>query len=353
MSYQFLKEHNLMKQNNRIRIQIPNILENKKIRQIRIIPKYKAKYIEILYYFEKEKDQIDPLAQVKENNNFNILSIDLGINNLTTCTIYKPYEKLKNKFKAFIIDGKKLKSWNQWYNKRIKFLKKKLNEDKNNQIHYSKQMYNITYKRNNRIYDYINKTCNYIVKYCLQNDIHMIILGYNQGMKQNIDLGKKNNQKITNISLYRLKEQLIYRCEETNIKLIIQEESYTSKANFINNDYIFTYKKNKNNKWVLETVNNKVELKKIIFSGIRRKGLYKTNDNIRINADVNGSLNIMRKALLNKEISNIISNVVNEKHLICGEQIIDKKILSRLKEDVKKVLDIRGGLVTPIRIKLV
>jgi len=350
MSYQFLKEHDLMKINDRIKIQIFHILENKKIRQIRITPKYKAKYIEIHYYFEKEKDQIDPLAQVKENNNFNILSIDLGINNLTTCTIYKPYEKLKNKFRAFIIDGKKLKSYNQWYNKRIKFLKKKLNEDKNknNQIHYSKQMYNITYKRNNRIYDYINKTCNYIVKYCLQNDIHIIILGYNQGMKQNIDLGKKSNQKITNIPFYKLKEQLIYRCEEKNIKLIMQEESYTSKANFINNDYIFTYDKN-----ALRTIKNKVELKKIIFSGIRRKGLYKTNNNIKINADVNGSLNIMRKALLNKEISNIISNVVNEEHLICGEQIIDKKILSRLKEDVKKILDIRGGLVTPIRIKLV
>ena len=94
-------------------------------------------------------------------------------------------------------------------------------------------------------------------------------------------------------------------------------------------------------------------MKKKNFSEIRRKGLYKTNDNIKINADVNGSLNIMRKALLNKEISNNISNVVNEEHPICGEQIIDNKILSRLKEDVKKVLDIRGGLVTPIRIKLV
>ena len=340
----FIQENNLsLKEKDRIKIQIPIILKNKKIRQIRIIPKYKAKYIEIHYYFEK--DQIDPLIQVKGNNNCNIMSIDLGINNLTTCTIYKPHEKLRNKFKAFIIDGKKLKSWNQWYNKRIKFLKQKLNENKNNQIHYSKQMYNITYKRNNRVYDYINKACNYIIKYCLQNNINIIILGYNQDMKQNIELGKKNNQKIANIPFYRLKEQLKYKCEENNIRLIIQEESYTSKANFIDNDYIFTYKKN-----VLRTINNKIELKKKNFSGQRiYRGLYKVKNNIKINADVNGSLNIMRKALLNNELNkDDISNVVNEEHLICGKQI-----LFRLKKDVKEVLDIRGGLVTPIRIKLI
>ena len=166
-----------------------------------------------------------------------------------------------------------MKFYNQWYNKRIKFLKKKLNENKNNQIYYSKQMYNIIYKRNNRIYDYINKTCNYIVKYCLQNDIYIIILGYNQSIKQNIDLGQKSNQKIINIPFYRLKEQLIYRCEEKNIELIIQEESYTSKANFINNNYILSYKKNENNKNVLKTINNKIKLKKTNIFGNKKKRL--------------------------------------------------------------------------------
>ena len=250
---------------------------------------------------------------------------------MATCVAYKPNEKLKNIFKSFIIDGKKLKSWNQLYNKMISILQSR---NKSNQ--WTKQIYQVLRKRNNRVNDYINKACKKIVDYCLNNDINNIILGYNQGIKQNIELGKINNQNFVNIPFYKIKENLAYRCEGNKINLIIQEESYTSKANFINNDYIPIYGKTELRKNVYD------ENSKYKFTGKRiKRGLYKYNEDLKlkldyINADMNGSLNIMRKYLNNK------SNIVND------SRIDDIKLV----EDFRRVLYDRGVLVTPIRIRL-
>ena len=330
MSKEFLKggmilfNGSIVQPHNRIRIKLPNILKDKNIKQIWIIPKNKGNYFEIQYVYEIIKK-----INLKKKNT-NLLSIDLGINNLCTCVSYK--ENDKNKFKSFILDGKKLKSVNQFYNKQISKLKQLAAKD-NKAPYFTKKMYNITRKRNNRINDYIHKVCKYIIDYCLMNKIDTIILGYNKNIKQNINIGRKNNQNFVNIPFYKIKENLKYKSELNNIELVIQEESYTSKANFINNDYMPIYIEER-----IRTIERKVELKKIRFSGRRPKRgkyIFTNNSSSRfkvnyINVDMNGSLNIMRK-YLNR------SKVVNSMKLV---------------NDFNTVLYHRGILLVPIRIKV-
>ena len=328
MSKEFLKggmilyDGSIVQSHERIKIQIPNILKDKNIKQIWIIPKHKGNYFEIQYVYEIRKK-----INLKKKNN-NLLSIDLGINNLCTCVNYK--EKDKNKFKSFIIDGKKLKSINQFYNKQISKLQQLAAKD-NKAPYYTKKMYNITKKRNNRINDIIHKACKYIIDYCLINGIDTIILGYNENIKQNINIGKRNNQNFINIPFYKIKENLRYRSELNNIELVIQEESYTSKANFINNDYIPIYGKVELRKDVYD------ENKKYKFSGSRpKRGKYvfdKTSTRFKvnyINADMNGSLNIMRKYL---DKSKVVSSI-------------------RLVNNFNAALYHRGVLLAPIRIRV-
>ena len=257
-----------------------------------------------------------------------MLSIDLGINNLCTCVSYK--ENDKNKFQSFILDGKKLKSINQFYNKQISKLKSLAAKD-NKTPYYTKKMYNITKKRNNKINEIIHKTCKYIIDYCLMNKIDTIILGYNENIKQNINIGKRNNQNFVNIPFYKIKENLKYRSELKNIELIIQEESYTSQANFIRNDYIPVYGKVELKKNVYD------KNKKYKFSGSRpNRGKYvfdKTSTRFKvnyINADMNGSLNIMRKYL---DKSKVVSSM-------------------KLVNNFNATLYHRGVLLTPIRIRV-
>ena len=333
MSKLFLKggitlfDGSVAQSHDRVKVKLPDILKDKKIKQIWIIPKNKGFYFEIqvIYEIKINNDQIDQLSRNK------YLSIDLGINNLCTCTYYNPYSiNLKNKFKSFIIDGKKLKSTNQYYNKQISKLQQLAAKD-NKAPYYTKRMYNITKKRNNRINDYIDKTSKYIIDYCLKYGIYTIVLGYNQQWKNKSKLNKKNNQNFINIPFYKLKENLKYRSKINNIELIIQEESYTSKANFINNDYIPTYGKVELKKNVYD------ENKKYKFTGYRlsrKRGQYVFNNTSYklklnyINSDLNGSLNILRKYLNN------ISKVVN------------------IVKDFNDILYHSGVLVTPIRIRL-
>ena len=145
LSKQYLKQNNLTHISiNRPKIQIPDILKDKNIKQIWIVPKGNGNYFEIHYVYEINENIQDQFDQDSKNN---YLSIDLGINNLATCVAYKPNEKFKNIFKSFIIDGKKLKSWNQLYNKMINILQSR---NKNNN-QWTKQMYQVLRKRNNRI----------------------------------------------------------------------------------------------------------------------------------------------------------------------------------------------------------
>lgn len=260
-SYTFKKKYE-----TKIQIKIPKVLENKKIKEIRIIPKFNARFFEIQYTYEIKEENI------RLNTN-NALAIDLGVNNLCTC--------VTNTGKSFIVDGKKLKSINQFFNKQNAKLQSI--KDKQSIKRQTKQQFLISRKRKNRVNDYINKTCRYIINYCLTNYIGTLVIGYNQSFQNKTNLGKRNNQIFTQLPFGKIREKLEYLCKRYNINYILQEESYTSKASFFDNDDLPIY--NMDNPQTYE------------FSGKRvKRGLYQTKDGYLFNADCNGALNILRKS---------------------------------------------------------
>lgn len=254
------------KYETKVQIKVPKVLEDKKIKEIQIIPKFNARFFEIQYTYEIQEENI----QLNINN---ALAIDLGVNNLCTC--------ITNTGKSFIVDGRKLKSINQFFNKQNAKLQSI--KDKQNIKRQTKQQYLISRKRKNRVDDYINKTCRYIINYCIVNDIGALVIGYNQSFQNKTNLGRKNNQIFTQLPFGKIREKLEYLCKRYNINYILQEESYTSKASFFDNDELPIY--NMDNPQTYE------------FSGKRvKRGLYQTKDGYLFNADCNGALNILRKS---------------------------------------------------------
>ena len=254
------------KTHQEVKVKLPSVLKGKKIKEIRIIPKQHSRYFEIQYIYEVEEVQ-------RELNKENVLGIDLGIDNLCTC--------VTNTGASFIIDGRKLKSINQYYNK----INAKLQsiKDKQKIERTTLRQKRITRKRNNRINDYLSKAARTIVNYCLNNDIGKLVLGYNEDFQRNSNIGSINNQNFVNIPYGKLRDKLIYLCKLYGIEFKLQEESYTSKASFFDGDEIPIY--------------DKENPQEYIFSGKRiKRGLYQTSTGKLINADCNGALNILRKS---------------------------------------------------------
>ena len=250
-----------------ISIKIPPILHDKHIKEIRIIPKANGRFFEIQYIYEQDCIQ-------KNLNKNNALSLDLGVDNLVTA--------VSNSGKSFIIDGKHLKSVNQWFNKenaRLQSIKDKQGKKK---ITTNRQNA-LARKRNSRVNDYMNKTAGMIINHCINNDIGILVIGYNVTFQRNCNLRKENNQNFVNILFGELRSKLQYLCKLNGIEFIEQEESYTSKASFWDRDIIPVY--------------NADNPQRYSFSGKRvHRGLYKTANGKLINADVNGALNILRKS---------------------------------------------------------
>ena len=250
-----------------VEITIPPILLDKKVKEIRIIPKAKARFFEIQYIYEAECVQ-------RNLNTDNALALDLGINNLVTA--------VSSNGRSFIIDGRKLKSTNQWFNKenaRLQSIKDKQ--------HYGKKSTNrqkaIARDRTNKVNDYMNKAARKVINYCIANDIGALVVGYNETFQQSSHIGKRNNQNFVNIPYGQLRSKLEYLCRLNGIVFVKQEESYTSKSSFWDQDDIPVY--------------NADNPREYQFSGKRvHRGQYKTASGKTINADVNGALNIMRKS---------------------------------------------------------
>ncbi|QYR61289.1 transposase [Fusobacterium polymorphum] len=254
------------KTHKEIAIKLPPVLKGKKIKEIRIIPKQHSMYFEIQYTYEVKEVQ-------RELNKENGLGIDLGIDNLCTC--------VTNNGASFLIDGRKLKSINRYYNK----INAKLQsiKDKQKIERTTLRQKRIARKRNNRIEDYLSKVARIIINYCLNNDIGKIVLGYNEDFQRNSNIGSINNQNFVNIPYGKLRDKLIYLCKLYGIEFKLQEESYTSKASFFDGDEIPIY--------------DKENPQEYIFSGKRiKRGLYQTSVGKLINADCNGALNILRKS---------------------------------------------------------
>ena len=250
-----------------VEITIPPILVDKKIKEIRIMPKNNARFFEIQYIYEAECIQ-------RNLNKNHALALDLGINNLVTA--------VTSNGRSFIIDGRRLKSINQWFNKenaRLQSIKDKQ--------HFGKKPTNrqkaIARERNNKVNDYMNKAARKVVDYCITNNIGTLVVGYNETFQRNNHLGKQNNQNFVNIPFGQLRSKLEYLCELNDIIFVKQEESYTSKSSFWDKDDLPVY--------------NADNPQEYSFSGKRvHRGLYQTASGKTFNADVNGALNIMRKS---------------------------------------------------------
>jgi putative transposase len=237
------------------------ITDFKKINCVRVVPRDGYYVIEVVYTIDDV-----PLKQ----NNGKYLSIDLGLNNLATCV-----SNVKN-LNPFIINGKPLKSINHFYNKKVSYYKSKL--EKNNKKT-SKRLNRLNLKRNNKISNYLFKSVKEIIQRVKDNNLNTIIIGNNKEWKQNINIGKKNNQNFVQIPHSRFIDIIKYKCEIEGINVKIQEESYTSKCSFLDSEEIKKH----------ET-----------YKGKRiKRGLFKTFNGKIINADVNAGYNILKKAIPN------------------------------------------------------
>jgi hypothetical protein len=186
--------------------------------------------------------------------------------------------------KPIVFNGRPLKSINQYYNKKKAKLQSIL--ETRNKKNTSKKLRKLELDRKNKMDYQLHKTSKEIVTHCKSNSLNTIVIGKNKEWKTEINIGKRNNQAFTNIPHSRFIQLIKYKCEKQGINVIEQEESYTSKASFIDHDFIPVFKKNQKNE--------------IKFSGNRiKRGLYKSLNGNLINADVNGSYNILRKAIPN------------------------------------------------------
>jgi len=237
----------------------PSNLEWKDIKEIRILPRNHCFYAEFVYVVKTETIPVNP--------NY-VLGIDHGIDNWLTC--------VSNVGTSFIVDGKHLKSLNQWYNKQIA-------NKKQGKPHgfWSKSLSAITEKRNRQVRDAINKAARLVINHCFENSIGRIVFGWNQGQKDGATLGKKGNQNFIQIPTARLKSRIQELCSRYGIEFIETEESYTSKASFLEQDYLPEFGAKPDN-W--EPSGKRV-----------KRGLYRTAFNQYVNADCNAAANIIRK----------------------------------------------------------
>jgi len=238
---------------------MPSNLEYSRIREYRILPRNGEFYLELVYKVESVQAPVDSTK---------VLGIDHGINNWLTC--------VSNVVTSFIVDGRHLKSLNQWYNKRVSVLK-----ENQPQGFWSKQLARVTETRNRQMRDAVNKAARLVINHCLENQIQTVVFGWNKGQKDSINLGDNTNQKFVQIPTARLKDRIKQLCEQYGIKFVETEESYTSKASFLDLDELPKFGE-KPEGWQ--------------ESGKRvKRGLYRTANNLYVNADCNGAANILRK----------------------------------------------------------
>ena len=229
--------------------------------QVRFLPRNKHIIIELVYNIEVPET---------EKSNGRYLSIDIGVDNLVVMT---------NNFKEqpVIVNGKGLKSMNQYYNKSLahyRSITKMLNKQD-----YSNRQNKLTIKRNAKITDYLHKTSRFIVNYAKQHSVSVIVIGHNKEWKQNSILSKKVNQHFVQIPFNTLIQQIQYKAEEFGIKVILVEESYTSGTSFLDNELPAKENYNKSRR--------------------KHRGLFKSNNGTLINADVNGAFQILKKVFPN------------------------------------------------------
>lgn len=240
------------------------------IRQVRLVPSTACFIVEVVY----EKD-----VQVTEKVAGSVAAIDLGLNNFVTFLDNQGNQ-------PFIINGKGIKSYNQNFNKKKAKLQSKLPKN----VYSSKQLLQLNFKRNMCMQNFLHQASAIVMKELISRKIETLIIGYNEDWKQNINLGKRTNQQFVQIPYKTFVDKLIYKCEDYGIKVILTEESYTSKIDHLAGEEMHKHKK---------------------YKGKRiHRGLFLSSTGIAINADVNGAIGIMRKVFSESARQIVDSGVV-------------------------------------------
>jgi putative transposase len=266
---QALSKRVFKKTGKRVPSGLPIAIETKvlwdAIDQVRIIPRLDGYMVEVVYQKAEEQTTVDPSL---------IAAIDLGVTTLAAVT------STKQGFQPLLVNGRPLKSMNQHYNKQRAHHQSHLAKATR---YTSRQLDRITTKRNRRINAYLHTASRRIINLLVQEGIGTLVVGKNLYWKQEVELGRKQNQEFVQIPHARFIEMLTYKTKLVGIQVVLQEESYTSQASFLDRDVIPTYNPERN--------------EKPHFRGKREKrGLYRASDGRRIHADVQGSYNILRKA---------------------------------------------------------
>ena len=275
----YKKKYNLVEYNNQViskkKLKLGYVGTSKMKQGIKIANRHKDLNFKCFRIYNKNNKILCELIYEKEigqiEKNGRVASIDIGLENLFTVAFN--YNK-----KGISIKGTKLKAINQYFNKKKANLQSMLP----NKQYVSKSINQLMYKREEQLRNYIGYYTNKLIEILKNEKISKLVVGYNKGWKQNINIGSKNNQNFLNIPFRKILDILKYKLEDNGIEYKEQEESYTSKASYLDNDDIPIYKE---------------ETKEIKFSGRRiKRGIYKSKQGNIINADLNGALNILKKS---------------------------------------------------------
>lgn len=270
------------------RLNLGDIPLDSKLKEVRFIPEADYFMIEVVlemedvnetafYSLEKTDDElIEELKCMEDMSAVRVLGIDPGVDNFCAVT---------NNFGSanLLIRGGNIKSVNHYYNKKLAELKAKAMVC--NARHSTRRIERLHASRNRKVKDIMHKISRYIADYAYVNQVKLVILGHNKLQKQKIDIGDANNQNMVQIPFLQFANMLRYKLEEYGIRLILTEESYTSKADFLAQDKIPVYKKDD---------------QLVVFSGKRiKRGLYQHKNGQISNADINGAANTIRKVFPN------------------------------------------------------
>lgn len=246
------------------RIPLGMDFKDKRLKEV-TVTKYYGKYMLNLILEDVDFKMGEKEKEIKA-------AIDFGVDNIIAIST--------NKGDSLLVKGGAIKSKNQWFNKLIAKNHRGQTVGTTRKAKSSKALQGIYKNRNAFLKDYMHKISKAVISWCLENDVGVLVIGKNKLWKQNINLGGKNNQNFVQIPYYILTSYLEYKANRVGIEAVFQEESYTSKASFLDGDAIPVYRENFTP----------------LFSGQRfERGLYKTKNGLVVNADINGALNILRK----------------------------------------------------------
>jgi IS605 OrfB family transposase len=243
-------------------IQIPftyDEVRDATIKRVQILPKADAQYFEYRVLYEQDVEEVETIDA-------SWVGIDLGVDNLATCVDHRGH--------SFIVDGRHLKSQNRWFNKRLAHYQSI--KDKQGIEGTTRRIERLHQKRRYVVNDYLNKTVCTITDYCIENQIETVYVGDGKGWKQNVNLGDRTNQNFVQIPFDKLKQKLKHKLDARGIAFELVPEAHTSKCSFYDEEAVEHHE---------EYVGERVE-----------RGLFEASDGTRYNADVNGAVNMARKA---------------------------------------------------------